>query len=234
MPNDSLSDTAYSELRSRITTLEIPPGSSFSEAQIALELGLSKTPVREALTRLRQEGFVTVEPGAGYRAAEVTIKDTRELFALRVLLEGEAAALAASQAVRMADLRQLEELCVSTYAPADTGSVDRFLQANTQFHLMVGRASGSVRLAQLLEVMLVQMERLFRIGLLLSSRAEEIVHEHRALLEAIMAGDGEMARQVAVAQVRASQRMVIDALVSSDEVTTRPIALPRLETLGHG
>ncbi len=234
MPTESLADTVYAEIRSRITRLEIAPGSSFTEAQLALQLGLSKTPVREALSRLRQEGFVHLAPGAGYRASDVTIKDTRELFALRVLLEGEAAALAAAQAVGLSDLRALEELCTSTYSPDDTGSVDRFLEANTQFHLMVGRASGNVRLTTILEVMLVQMERLFRIGLLLSSRADEIVHEHRDLLQAILAGDAEAARKVAVAQVRASQRMVIDALVSSDDITTRPIALPRGEVAGLG
>ncbi len=229
MSSESLSDTVYADLRGRITKLEIPPGSSFTEAQIAAELGLSKTPVREALMRLRHEGFVAMDPSAGYRASEVTIRDTRELFALRVLLEGEAAGLAATQAVRLADLRTLEDLCASTYSPSDTTSVDRFLEANTRFHLMVGQAAGNQRLTHILEIMLVQMERLFRIGLLLSSRAEEIVHEHRDLLEAILAGDADLARRVAVAQVRSSQRMVLDALVSSDEVTMMPITLPHPE-----
>lgn len=234
MPNQPLSDTAYSELRSRITRLQIPPGTSFTEGQIASELGLSKTPVREALTRLRQEGFVVIDHAAGYRSSDVTIKDTRDLFALRVLLEGEAAWLAAGQALHLSDLRELEELCERSYSPADTASVDRFLEANTRFHLTIGKAAGNHRLAQIFEVSLVQMERLFRIGLLLSSRSDEIVHEHRELLEAIVSGDADQARKVAVAQVRASQRMVIDALVSSDEVTTRPIGLPRLDIVANG
>jgi DNA-binding GntR family transcriptional regulator len=234
MPSESLSDTVYAHLRSQITRLEIPPGSSFTEGRIAAELGLSKTPVREALTRLRHEGFVTVDTGSGYRAAEVTIKDTRELFSLRVLLEGEAASQAAARSVGLEELRRLEELCSSTYSPADASSVDRFLKANTLFHLMVASASASQRLTQALEIILVQMERLFRIGLLLSSRADEIVHEHRDLLQAILAGDSEQARRVAVDQVRASQRMVVDALVSSDEVTRLPINLPRLKAASDG
>ena len=118
--------------------------------------------------------------------------------------------------------------------PADATSVDRFLEANTVFHLMVASASASRRLTQTLEIILVQMERLFRIGLLLSSRADEIVHEHQDLLQAILAGDSERARRVAVDQVRASQRMVVDALVSSDDVTRLPINLPPLKAAADG
>jgi len=234
MPTHTLAHTAYSTLRQRITSLQIPPGNGFTEGRIAAELGLSKTPVREALTRLRFEGLVMVDQKVGYRASAVTIKGTREFFALRTLLEGEAARLAATQAVEEEQLRALDELCSSSYAPDDAASVDRFLAANTSFHIMIGRAGGNARLTGMLEVMLVEMERLFRIGLLLSSRAEEIVHEHRDLVNAIMAGDEGLARQVAVAQVHASQRMVLDALISSSEVTTTPIGLSSLQESRDG
>lgn len=201
---------------------------------MAAELGLSKTPVREALMRLRNEGLVIADSNVGYRAAPVTIKDTREFFAIRMLLEGEAASLAAKQAIDAGHLRALEELCASSYSPTDGASVDRFLEANTQFHLMVGHTGGNRRLVTMLEVMLVEMQRLMRIGLLLSSREDEIIHEHRELVEAIVNGDADLARRVAEAQVRASQRMVIDALVTSDEITTRPIGLPRAEVTSNG
>lgn len=230
----SLADTTYAALRSQIITLQIAPGAAFTEGKVAAELGLSKTPVREALTRLRFEGLVVVDPNVGYRAAPVTIKDTREFFALRTLLEGEAARLAATQAVDEDQLRALDELCTSTYSPADTKSVDRFLEANTQFHLMVGRAGGNDRLVAMLEVMLVEMERLFRIGLLLSSRSDEIVHEHQTLVNAIMAGDEKLARQLAIDQVRASQRMVLDALIASSEVITTPISLSGIRSSKYG
>jgi DNA-binding GntR family transcriptional regulator len=131
-------------------------------------------------------------------------------------------------------LRTLDELCSSSYSSDDAASVDRFLAANTSFHTMIGRAGGNERLTGMLEIMLVQMERLFRIGLLLSSRAEEIVHEHRDLVEAIMSGDGRLARQVAVAQIHASQRMVLEAFISSSEVTTTPIGMPSLNEARNG
>ncbi|HVC14544.1 MAG TPA: GntR family transcriptional regulator [Acidimicrobiales bacterium] len=233
----SLSDTVYGILRSRITKLEISPGQVLIEAQLASELGLSKTPVREALSRLRHEGFVVHDTNSSHRAAPVTIKDTRDLFAMRVLLEGEAAALAANQANEANDLRELEDLQASRYDTSLPESVDAFLEANTRFHTLVGRASGNERLAAALELTLIQMERLFRVGLLLSSRAEEIVHEHTDLVRAIVEGDPQRSRNAATRQGRRSQRMVIDALLSREEIRGIPLRIPpahaRREQLGR-
>ncbi len=222
----SLADMAYGSLRSQITKLEIPPGEPLTEAQLAAELGLSKTPVREALGRLRQDGFVLSDAKSHYRASPVTIKDTRDLFGMRVLLEGEAAALAAGQALGLGDLKALEALQATSYDTSSPESVDAFLEANTRFHVLIGRVSGNDRLATVLELTLVQMERLFRVGLMLSSRADEIVHEHRTLVQAIVAGDPDRARAEAIHQVRSSQHMVIDALVSREEVLAMPLRIP--------
>jgi len=221
----SRADTAYSMLRSQITKLEIPPGQVLVESQLASELGLSKTPVREALGRLRHEGFVVHDANSSHRAAPVTIKDTRDLFAMRVLLEGEAAAMAASQANEARELRELEELQTTSYDTSLPDTVDVFLEANTRFHTLVGRASGNERLATTLEFTLIQMERLFRVGLMLSSRAEEIVHEHTDLVRAIIEGDAQRARSVAARQGRRSQRMVIDALLSREEIRDVPLRI---------
>ena len=197
-----------------------------AEGQLAADLGLSKTPVREALGRLRQDGFVLSDAKSRYRASPVTIKDTRDLFGMRVLLEGEAAALAAGQALGLGDLKALEALQATSYDTSSPESVDAFLEANTRFHVLIGHASGNQRLAAVLELTLIQMERLFRVGLMLSSRADEIVHEHRTLVQAIVAGDPDKARAEAIHQVRSSQQMVIDALVSRDEVLAMPLTIP--------
>lgn len=220
-----LADTVYRDLRSRITKLDIPPGQVLTESQLACEFGLSKTPVREALSRLRQEGFVVHDVNSSHRASPVTIKDTRDLFAMRVLLEGEAAALAASHGNEVGDLRELEDLRAASYDTGDPESVDAFLEANTRLHTLVGRASGNERLAAALELTLIQMERLFRVGLMLSSRAEEIVHEHTDLVRAIVEGDAQRARAVATPQGRRSQRMVVDALLSREEIRDVPLRI---------
>jgi DNA-binding GntR family transcriptional regulator len=225
----SRTETAYDQIRRRIIRLEIPPGGGFTEAQIAADLGLSKTPVREALAQLRRERLVQIDARSGCRAAPVTLKDTIDLAVFRGLLEGEAASLAAGRLTDMTQLQALERLCQASYRPDDPASIDDFLERNTSFHCTIARAGGNDRLAAALEDALQQMERLFRIGLMYSSRADEIIHEHTDLLDAIKSGDADAARSVALAQSRAAQKMIVDGMLSSPEVLSANIgaSVPR-------
>src|SRR5262249_37093509 len=91
----SLTDRAYKVITTRLIELKMPPGVTFTEAALASDLGISKTPVREALGRLRLEGLVEVAARSGYRVTPVTLKDAHDLFAVRLILETEAASLAA-------------------------------------------------------------------------------------------------------------------------------------------
>lgn len=219
----SRTSTAYEAIKRRIIRLEIPPGGGFTEAQVAAELGLSKTPVREALAQLRRERLVEIDARSGCRAAPVTLKDTIDLAAFRGLLEGEAASLAAGRLTDITQLQALERLCQASYRPEDPASIDEFLERNTEFHCTIAHAGGNARLAAALQDALHQMERLFRIGLMFSSRADEIIHEHTDMLDAIKAGDAEQARGVAVAQARAAQKMILDGLLSSPEILSTNI-----------
>ena len=233
-PISSRADFVYKSLRSQITKLEIPPGRALPEAHLASQFEISKTPIREALARLRYDGFVVVDNNSRFHAAPVTIKDTQDLFAMRTLLESEAAALAASRPIEDGDLKVLESLQTTSYDVNDSDSIDAFLEANTRFHVLVGYASGNLRLAKVLEVTMNQMERLFRVGLTLSSRTEEIVHEHVELVRAIKEGDADRARIEATRQVRSSRGMVIDALLAREEIYAMPLKIParrsKLET----
>jgi DNA-binding GntR family transcriptional regulator len=211
----NLTAQAYTAIKANIITLQLTPGELFTEAKLATQLEMSKTPVREALARLRLEGLVEVSPREGYRAAPITLKDARDLFALRLLLEEEAAALSATNLADQTQLLMLEALCKKSYDPRDMDSISAFLRANTQFHATVARGSGNARLADVLETVLDQMERLFHLGLALTSRSDEVVHEHEDLLKAILAGDPKTAREVAGAQIRSAQKMVLDAMLAS-------------------
>lgn len=220
------SEEAFVDLKRRILELRMPPGHQFTEGDLAAELGVSKTTIREALSRLRQEALVDVVPRSGYRVSPVTLKDARELLQVRLLLEGEAAALAAGASISADDLRTLDELGEIPYDPSDKESIVRFLSANTIFHVTIARLSGNRRLAEMLRNVLEQLERVFHLGLAMSERAEEIVHEHKAVVEAIKLGDPEKAREAAVDQAHSSQAMVLNALLSSDAVQSTNIAAP--------
>ena len=214
-PAPNLTDRAYATIKERLIYLDLPPGTTFTEASLAKDLGISKTPVREALARVRRDGLVEASARSGYRVTPVTLKDARDLFALRILLEGEAAALAARYMADPKHLLVLDRLQRASYNPKDVGSVKTYMRRNTEFHITIARASGNTHLAAALEQVLDQMERLFNIGLALTSRADEIVHEHTDLSRAIVSGDDKAAREIAVSQIRNSQKMVLDALLAS-------------------
>jgi DNA-binding GntR family transcriptional regulator len=212
------SHAAYEELKRRILTLRLAPGEAFTEAELAAELGLSKATVRDALHRLRHEGFVESHGRTGSRVTPVTVKDARDLFALRVLLEAEAASLAARRGGAAEELRALDELSHARYLPTEPDSIASFLSANSAFHLMIATVSGNARLHEALAMCIERSERLFHLGLSLTPSDEDQVHEHHDLVEAIVSGDADAARAVATQHTQASCRNVLDALLSSDAV----------------
>lgn len=217
-------EEAYKELKRRIIELELPPGACLTEADVAARLELSKTPAREALTRLHVEGFVEIVARTGYRVAPVTVKMAKELFDLRAVLEGEAVHRAAQQHISPTRMETLEALRCTTYVPSDVSSVRAFLGANTAFHVELARAGGNDALADQLARVFVQLQRLFHVGLRLSSRMDEEVHEHHAMLDAVAAGNAELARELTLTQIAASGRWVVEALLSSDVVASANVA----------
>ncbi len=219
----SLSDQTYTRLRKSILELDVAPGSSLTESELAADLGVSKAPVREALARLRREGLVESIARSGYQVRPVTVKDARDLFGLRSLLEVEAAGLAASAGGVIDHLRELDELAQAAYDPTDRSSIIQFLSANRDLHVGIARFAGNQRITHALEQVLDQLLRYFHLALP-HAKAEVMVHEHRDLLSAILSGNQIAAREIALAQARSSQAMVIDALLSSDAVLSTNLA----------
>jgi DNA-binding GntR family transcriptional regulator len=214
---------AYDVIKRRIIELELAPGAPFTEGELAAELGLSKTPVREALARLRQENLVEAVARSGYRVTPVTVKQARDLFQLRTLLEGEAAAIAAERGVDLTALQKLEKLVTTSYDRKDRSSITTFLRANTRFHVTLASLGGNDALAATLQQVLEQLERLFHLGLAVRSRGSEMIHEHRELLAAVKSGDAETARKISIEQANTAQLMVLDALLSSDSIESASI-----------
>lgn len=233
----TMAAAAYTQIKRQIVRLELQPGQEITETELAQRLNMSKTPVREALARLRLEGLVTVIARFGYKVATVTLKDARDLFALRSLLEGEAAALAAANAGDLEHLRELERACQTDYDPADPVSIEAFLVANTAFHMAIAEMSGNQRLVELFHDILQEMERLFHLGLQLTARATRIAPEHDTfqarhkqykaeLVDAIARGDASAARAAAETQAADTQQHVIDALLSSDVLRYTNVVAP--------
>jgi DNA-binding GntR family transcriptional regulator len=208
----SLARQAYEALKQDILTCTLAPGAQIFESDLAARYGMSKTPVREALNLLGQEGLVQVLPRRGYLVAPVTLRDVQEVFQLRLLLETAAAELAAEHITEEA-LRQLNALVAVRYTYRDRASYARFLRANRAFHVAVAEASGNRRLAAFVGKLLEDMERILHLGLDLRDSAEEMATEHGELVDALLKGDGALARKVVTEQLQNSRKRVLEALV---------------------
>ena len=210
----SLARRAYEALKQDILTCALEPGAQIFEGELATRYGMSKTPVREALNLLGQEGLVQVLPRRGYLVAPVTLRDVQEVFQLRLLLETAAAELAAEH-ITEEGLRQLKALVAVRYTYRDRASYGRFLRANRAFHIAVAEASGNGRLAQFVGKLLEDMERILHLGLDLRDSADEMATEHGELVDALLRGDGALARRVVTEQLQTSRKRVLEALVGA-------------------
>lgn len=128
-----LADRVYHQLRHDIGSHRIRPGERLQEVSLAAQLGVSRTPVREALARLESEGMITVE-GRGFVVPELTDVDIEEIYQLRFLLEPAAAGLAVAAVARAADLAGMSSAIEDAVAAERSGDYRAFLEANSRFH----------------------------------------------------------------------------------------------------
>lgn len=209
-----LTDRAYERIKHDIICCAIAPGAEISEAQLCLQYKLGKAPVRMALSRLAHDGLVRVIPRRGYMVMPVTLKDIQDVFELRLMLEPAAARMAAGR-VDAQRLRTLDEVCRAGYQSGDVKSISRFLDANKAFHVAIAQATGNSRLADAIEKLLDEMTRLLHLGLGLRNRSQEMQHEHRTLMKALVRGDGGGAEHICRDQIEAARNMVLSAILTS-------------------
>lgn len=185
---------AYERLLKAIDAGELPPGSRLLESQLAERLGISRTPVREALRRLEAQGLVTHEPHRGVIVAELNYDQLGELYAVREVLEGTAARLAARHA-SPEEVEMLREMAESHAALVE--NADALAEANKRFHRQVYRSCHNRYLNSMLENMRVNLALLSGTTFTLPERRRATVTEHRAIVDAIAAGDEALAEQLA-------------------------------------
>jgi len=197
----SLADKAYHAIRGLIVSLELAPGAVIDERALIERLGIGRTPVREALRRLAQERLVEVYPRRGMFVTGVDVRELARLSEVRVVLEPEAARLAAERATE-ADRVELTALIDEL----DAGG-NELMGLDERIHRAVYRAAHNDLLEATLEQYYVLATRIWSIALghAYEARAHEIeeaVEAHRTLLEAINDGDGERAAETMRAHVQ--------------------------------
>ena len=180
------------QLRQRIFNRTLEPGGWIDELKIAEEFGISRTPLREALKVLAAEGLVTMKVRRGAYVTEMSDKDLRDVYHLLGLLESDAAAVVATSA-SAAQRQSLQDL--HDELEGAIGERERFFAINERFHLLVLELANNRWRCQMVSDLRKVMKLNRHNSLLKQGRIEESLHEHRAILAAILAGDAPASRQ---------------------------------------
>lgn len=204
-----LREIVYEELKREILVGEIAPGTRMMEIELADEMGVSRTPVREAIRKLEKEGLVTIEPRKGAYASDVSIKDMVDVLEVREDLEAMAAAMAA-QKVNEDEKQALIEATLEYKEAVESERTEDIIRCDEKFHQLIVNCSGNKTLVQLfsqVQELALRFRYLYYDDF---SRYERMPMEHREIEEAILSGDYEKARVAAGEHVKKLKQFVID------------------------
>lgn len=194
-PTATLQEQAYNFVKAQIMNLDLKPGQYITDSQVANELDISRTPVREALRRLEQEGLLVNQARKGWKVYALSLEDIHEIFDIKETLEGMIARRAAGcqdQEMRTA----LREAMERMKHAAEVENGDAWQKVDRQLHGVISAMGGNERAAGIIQNLNDQWHRV-RIGFLaMQGRIERSNPEHEAVVEKILAGDGEGAERL--------------------------------------
>lgn len=215
MPNrsitrSSLANQALDVLRARIFSHALEPGQRLDETALAEELGISRTPLREALKTLSAEGLVELQPHRGCFVTELSLQDLREIFPLMAMLEGQVAHAVARNA-DAAQLKVLDGLHEKLERHAATGHVDRYYVTNYEFHESLQNFAGNRWLGMVIGDLRKMLKLSRHRSLRFEGRLQDSLAEHRALIAALHSRDADAAERIMrghlLAQLSALEQM---------------------------
>jgi DNA-binding GntR family transcriptional regulator len=205
---ESVNAQVLDALRAAVITGELQPGTLHSVQTLATQLGVSRTPVREALIKLSQQGMVRFERNRGVRVLQTSLHDLEEVFALRLLLEVPATRLACRQ-IDEAGRRELRRLHQAMERVARAGNEYRLWEHDRRFHLVLLQASGNLRLAAYVDGL---RDMVLRSGVSTVSRSrslDDIVAEHREVLDHVESRDAAGAAEAMRAHILRTAELLI-------------------------
>ncbi len=208
----SLVAQAYETLKEQILDNTLSPGEQFLESDLSERLGMSRTPIREALIRLQSEGLVEVSPRHGMRVLPVSPGDMEQIYQILTALESAAAEQAALRKPSAGDLAPVLATCEAMEVALEKDDLDAWARADEQFHKLLLNLAGNPRLAALCFNFWDQTHRVRMITLRLRPKPVSSTRDHRALLNAIKRGDGERARKLHRAHRKAGGEILVELL----------------------
>jgi DNA-binding GntR family transcriptional regulator len=211
-PELSLVDRTYMTLRQRILDNEYPPGFQQLEQELAADLGVSRTPVREALIRLQHEGLVRVIPRHGMRVLPVSIDNMREIYEVLTALECLAAELAAKRQLSERQLQPLIKAAERMDEVLSQDNLEGWAKADEEFHRQLVELSGNKLLIEAVPSFADRAHRTRMFTLRLRPKPTKSTAEHLSIIARIRAGDAAGAMAVSRAHRERGSRELLDIL----------------------
>jgi DNA-binding GntR family transcriptional regulator len=199
----ALAEKAYGEIKAMVLENRVHGGEYLLEDDLVRALGMSRTPVREALVQLQTEGLVTIVPRRGVRVVPLTVADIREVHDIMQWLESQAAYALANRPDRDGPVAELRKLVTKMKQALAAADIAAWAVANDQFHKRLIASAGNGRLARICENLLDQSQRVRTFTLRLRKPPTRTTESHTRMLKAISEGDGERAVAIQVENKRA-------------------------------
>ncbi len=186
--------SVYNRLREEILETTLKPGAAIFEQDLARRFGVSKSPIRDALLRLKEQNLVEVQSRRGYRVRPISVSEAGEMYEMRLLYE-RASILRAIDHASLDDIEKLRDICRS---PA-TESIHAWTAHNKEFHIALASISGNARLFKVASELIDQFDRFTYVSterLSWPLDFSKLIEEHRAIVEALVARDRRLAQKL--------------------------------------
>lgn len=211
------SDSVYMELRGKILSRELKPAQRLLEVKIANEMGVSRTPVREALRRLANEGLVKIVPNSGARVASPSSHEMDNSYSVREYLENMSVELACRTGMDKRTLERLDGLVRDGDAAYDAGDVDAFLDANNDFHRIIAEAGKNYVLSEYVDNIIQRTNVYIYFYSKFIEAENKSSGEHRAILRAIAQRDRIGAQELMKQHLERVHAMFSEAAAKAKE-----------------
>lgn len=208
--HQTLREKILETIRDAILKGSMKPGERVSEPDLAERFGISRTPIREAFRQLESEGYLQVIPRKGAVVASLSERDVEEFYAIKIILEGFAARMAAEKLTEK-DIERLESINNRLQQIAKDGDVKSFFRVHNEFHEVFIKAAGNEKLHEMINQLVMKFKRLRLASLSVPGRMEISMEDHRDMIQAFRDHDGERADSL----VRHAATVGAEALIQS-------------------
>lgn len=210
-----LREVIFNTLREAIIVGELKPGERLMEVQLADKMGVSRTPVREAIRKLELEGLVEMLPRKGAHVADLSVKDIMDVLEVRATLDGLASMLSATR-ITDDELKDLKHVQAQFISFVEKDNLQGSIKKDVEFHDIIYRSSRNEKLIQIANNLREQVQRFRVIYLKDFSSTKELIREHADIIDGISRKDSEIAQKYAQKHIRNQEETIIKAIKRND------------------